>query len=71
MTHFGTIIAKSLDTKETCRKIHGKSPSKEWNQKGETMSTSHANNTTSQPTPEAQSSLGEFNKEDIYKLKHS
>ncbi|PKU85672.1 hypothetical protein MA16_Dca003413 [Dendrobium catenatum] len=58
---------KSRHTKETCWKIHGKPLSKEWNQKGETRSASHANNTISKP--EAQSSLGEFNKEDIDKLK--
>ncbi|KAI0527064.1 hypothetical protein KFK09_002660 [Dendrobium nobile] len=58
---------KSRHTKETCWKIHGKSPSKEWNQKAEARSTSHANNTTCKL--EAQSSLGEFNKEDIDKLK--
>ncbi|KAI0498121.1 hypothetical protein KFK09_021362 [Dendrobium nobile] len=58
---------KSRHTKETCWKIHGKPPSKEWNKKGETRSTPHANNTTSKL--EAQSSLGEFNKEDINKLK--
>ncbi|XP_020677216.1 uncharacterized protein LOC110095849, partial [Dendrobium catenatum] len=58
---------KSRHTKKTCWKIHEKPPNKEWNQKGETKSTSHANNTTSKP--EAQSSLEEFNKEDIDKLK--